>query len=70
MVARAGGLLASLRLMDSVVFDLCQGPGTVAQVVSSHSRACIQRSSKRHIYIYIIYIYIHYTYIIFLLLLF
>jgi hypothetical protein len=35
MVARAGGLLASRRLMDSVVFDLCRGrgPGTVAQVV-------------------------------------
>jgi hypothetical protein len=31
MVARAGGLLASRRLMDSVVFDLCRGPGTVAR---------------------------------------
>jgi hypothetical protein len=29
MVARAGGLLASRRLMDSVVFDLCRRPGTV-----------------------------------------
>jgi hypothetical protein len=37
MVARAGGLLASRRLLDSVVFDLCRGPGTVAQV----SRASI-----------------------------
>jgi hypothetical protein len=41
MVARAGGLLASRRLMDSVVFDLCRGPGTVAQVVCSRSSARI-----------------------------
>jgi hypothetical protein len=27
MVVRAGGLLANKRLMDSVVFDLCRGPG-------------------------------------------
>jgi hypothetical protein len=47
MVVRAGGLLASRRLMDSVVIDLCRGPGTVAQVVCSRSRARIQRSSKR-----------------------
>jgi hypothetical protein len=33
--------------MDSVVFDLCRGPGTVAQVVCSRSRASIERSSKR-----------------------
>jgi hypothetical protein len=31
--------------MDSVVFDLRQGPGTVAQVVCS--RASIERSSER-----------------------
>jgi hypothetical protein len=41
------GMLASRRLMDSVVFDLCRGPGTVAQVVCSRSRARIQRSSTR-----------------------
>jgi hypothetical protein len=44
-VARAGGLLASRRLMDSVVFDLCRGPGTVAQVACSRLRASIERSS-------------------------
>jgi hypothetical protein len=47
MVARAGGLLASRRLMNSVVFDLCRGPGTVTQFVCSRSRARIQRSNKR-----------------------
>jgi hypothetical protein len=47
MVARAGGLLTSRRLMDSVVFDLCRGLGSVAQVVCSRSRARIERSSKR-----------------------
>jgi hypothetical protein len=47
MVARAGGLLASRRLIDSVVFDLCRGPGTVAQVVCSRSRASLERSSER-----------------------
>jgi hypothetical protein len=47
MVARAGGLLASRQLMDSVVFDLCRGPDTVAQVVCSRSRTRIERSSKR-----------------------
>jgi hypothetical protein len=34
-------------LMDSVVFDQCRGPGTVAQVVCSRSRASIGRSSER-----------------------
>jgi hypothetical protein len=39
MVARAGGLLATRRLVDSVVFDLCRGPGMVAQVVCARTRA-------------------------------
>jgi hypothetical protein len=47
MVVRTGGLLASRRLMDSVVFDLCRGPDTIAQVVCSSSRASIERSSER-----------------------
>jgi hypothetical protein len=33
--------------MDSLVFDLCRGPGTVAQVVCSRSRASIERISKQ-----------------------
>jgi hypothetical protein len=33
MVARAGGLLGTRRLVDSVVFDLGRGPGMVAQVL-------------------------------------
>jgi hypothetical protein len=32
--------------MDSVVFDLCRGPDTVAQVVCSRSRASIERSRE------------------------
>jgi hypothetical protein len=45
MVGRAGGLLASRRLMDSVVFDnLCRGLGMVAQVVCSRA-STKQRSS-------------------------
>jgi hypothetical protein len=47
MVARAGGLLASRQLLDSVVFDLCRGPGTIAQVLCSRSRASIERSSEQ-----------------------
>jgi hypothetical protein len=45
-MARAGGLLASRRLLDSVVFDLCRGPGTAAQVLCSRSCASIERSSE------------------------
>jgi hypothetical protein len=36
-----------MRLLDSVVFDLCRGPGTVTQVLCSRSRASIERSSEQ-----------------------
>jgi hypothetical protein len=46
MVARTGGLLATRRLMDSVVSDLCRGPGMVALGVCS--RASTRHSSKKN----------------------
>jgi hypothetical protein len=44
---RAGGLLASRRLMDSVVFDLCRGPGTVAQGASKNAAVNGKKKKKR-----------------------
>jgi hypothetical protein len=44
--ARAGGPLLAARLpVDSVVFDLCRGPGMVAQVACS--RASTANSSEK-----------------------